>query len=445
MDSKIFTELSPAKLLLRCAPPAVVTALFGALYSVVDGFFVGKYLGGDALAAVNLIMPVIMIAEAVSSMIAAGASVNMAILLGQGKRKEASEVFSFSLKVILVFSCAAGALGFVFAGPFIAFLAPGANEEAVRYGAEYLKVFSAFAPIIPVYFAADNFLRVCGRQKLCMIINISTQMINVALDIVLIAVLHKGVAAAAAASCISIGAGSVITLLLFTGKKMDVYYTKGRMPVARFMRMLYNGLSDFFSAIAASAMSITVNLFLLRYGGTTAVAAFTVVMYVEEIIGIVSFEISNAMQPAISYCYGAKDKDKMRSLCRLVAVSVMIVSLTVFCIMFFAGDNLVQLFIKQGDTELLDMSKRAVKIMAFSYLFGWVDACFSSMLTAVDLPGRSLVISVFGSLIFPLMFLVVLTSVFELDGVWLMAPAAALASAVMTAIAVKTTIEPFRE
>lgn len=93
MDSEIFVKIPPTRLFFRCAVPAVITSVFGALYSVVDGMFVGRYLGENALAAVNLIMPVIMIIEAVSNMIATGASVNMSMLLGDGKRTEASEVF----------------------------------------------------------------------------------------------------------------------------------------------------------------------------------------------------------------------------------------------------------------------------------------------------------------------------------------------------------------
>ena len=115
MDSEIFGKMPPTRLFFHCAVPAVVTSVFGALYSVVDGVFVGRYLGEDALAAVNLVMPVIMIVEALSNMIATGASVNISILLGEQKREEASRVFSFSVRFILLFSCLIGLLGYFYA------------------------------------------------------------------------------------------------------------------------------------------------------------------------------------------------------------------------------------------------------------------------------------------------------------------------------------------
>jgi len=432
MNSNMFIELPTRKLFIKCVVPAVITAVFGALYSVVDGIFVGRFLGESALAAVNLIMPIIMIVEAISNMIATGASVNISILLGKQKREEAPRVFSFSVKFILLFSCVISVLGFFFARQFVTLIAPGATAEAIQMGTDYLKVFALFGPLVPVYFATDNFLRVCGRQKLSMIINISSQFINVGLTFVVIVLLHQGVRAAAAASCLSIVFGSVVTLALFAGKHMDLYYTKGNIPGSQFFRIVANGSSDFFDSIATSIMSVVMNLFLLRFGGTTAVAAFSIVMYVDEIIGMITFEVSDALQPAISYCYGAKATDRVREIFKIILLVTMILSAAAFLLMFLAGPSLAKIFIKPGDTALLSMSVTAVRIFAFSYLVGWIDTCFSSLFTALDMPGRSLTVSVFGTLVFPVAFLFILTAIWDLNGVWLMAPVSALASGVVT-------------
>ena len=304
MQSEMFATLPPTKLFFKCAVPAVVTSVFGALYSVVDGIFVGRFLGSDALAAINLIMPIIMIVEAISNMIATGASVNISMLLGKQKREEASAVFSFSIKFILAFSTVIGVLGFFLAKPFVTLIAPGATAEAILLSTIYLKVFAVFGPLIPMYFATDNYLRVCGKQKESMIINIVSQVLNVALNFLFIIVLHKGVLGAAIGSCISIAFGSVTTLLMFLRKKMDVYYTRKSIPFKQFVHIAWNGASEFFSNIAASIMSVVLNLFLLNFGGTTAVAAFSIVMYVDQIIGMLNFGITDSLQPAISYCYG---------------------------------------------------------------------------------------------------------------------------------------------
>lgn len=438
MNTEVFLKLSPTKLFFRCAVPAVITSVFGALYSVVDGIFVGRFLGEDALAAINLIMPVVMIVESISNMIATGSSVNISMLLGEKKQEEASRIFTFSICFIAAFSCVISLLGVFLARPFTALLAPGATEESIDLGARYLRVFAAFGPLIPIYFATDNYLRVCGREKLSMILTVVTQVLNVVLDFLLIAVFHQGIQAAAVASCISIALGSVITLLLFTKKRMDVYYTKPTVKIKRFLRIVANGSSEFFSNIAMSVMSMILNLFLLKYGGTTAVAAFSIVMYVDSIIGMFSFGICDSLQPAISYCYGAGELDRMKAIFKRVLIATVTVSVVAFLFMLFAGPAIAPMFIETGDAELLEVSCTAIRIFAFSYLAGWIDMTYSSYFTALDMPVRSLVVSLFGTLVFPVVFLFLLSHWYGLDGVWRMPVANSVAGGILTLVLAKT-------
>ena len=111
--------------------------------------------------------------------------------------------------------------------------------------------------------------------------------------------------------------------------------------------------------------------------------------------------------------------------------------------MLFAGPYAARIFVKPGDEALLAMSVVAVRIFAFSYLVGWVDSCFSSYFTALGRAGRSMIISVFGTVVFPVAFLLILTPVWGLNGVWLMAPVSGAASAVLTLVLAKTLkLEP---
>ena len=442
VNSEIFIKLSPTKLFFHCAVPAVITSVCGALYTVVDGVFVGRYIGEDALASINLVMPIIMIVEALSNMIATGASVNMSILLGEQRREDASRIFSFSVKSIILCSCLIGILGFFFAKPFISFLAPGVSEAAIVLSTEYLRVYAVFGPLVPIYFAMDNYLRVCGKQKLSMVIGVVSQIANVVLDFVFIVIFHMGIKSTAIASCISIAVGSLTMLVLFSGKKLDVHYAKESIPAAQFFGILANGSSEFFSNISVSVMSIVMNLFLLKYGGTTAVAAFSIVMYVDSMIGMINFGICDSLQPAISYCKGAGLTDRMRSIFQRVLIATISVSFMAFLFMLLAGPHVATIFIKPEDTQLLRMSINAIQLFSFSYLVGWIDLCFSSLFTALNLPMRSLLVSLFGTLIFPIAFLFLLTAVWGLNGVWLTASVAAVASGILTLALAKTLNPP---
>ena len=438
MDSEIFEKLPPTKLFFRCAVPSMITMAFGALYQIADGLFVGRFIGGDALAAVNLIMPIIMIVFGFANLIATGASVRIAVLLGEKNREEASRVFTFTLKVIFVISCLLGVLGLLFAESFVRFLAPGATEQAIEYGITYTRVYAAFAPLMLIYHATDNYLRVCGKEKISMWLSVGTQAFNIVLDVILIVFLGQGVWAAAFTSCLAMAIGSVITLCMFRKKRMDLYYTKGRIKRAIFLRILANGSSEFFSSISMSIMSIVFNFFLLKYGGTTAVAAFSVIMYVDSIVGMLVFGMADSLQPAISYCYGAGLMDKVKAIFRRVIWGAVMLSAASLLFMFFAGQYVAPLFVKPEDTELLKVSIIGMKLFSFSYLTGWVDMCFSSYFTALERPARSMLVSFFGTLIFPIVALFVMTPFLELNGVWLSSFVSCTASAVFTVILYST-------
>ncbi len=438
MDSEIFEKLPPTKLFFRCAVPSMITMAFGALYQIADGLFVGRFIGGDALAAVNLIMPIIMIVFGFANLIATGASVRIAVLLGEKNREEASRVFTFTLKVIFVISCLLGVLGLLFAEFFVRFLAPGATEQSIEYGIAYTRVYAAFAPLMLIYHATDNYLRVCGKEKISMWLSVGTQAFNIVLDVILIVFLGQGVWAAAFTSCLAMAIGSVITLCMFRKKRMDLYYTKGRIKHAVFLRILANGSSEFFSSISMSIMSIVFNFFLLKYGGTTAVAAFSVIMYVDSIVGMLVFGMSDSLQPAISYCYGAGLMDKVKAIFRRVIMGAVVLSAASLLFMFFAGQYVAPLFVKPEDTELLKVSIIGMKLFSFSYLTGWADMCFSSYFTALERPARSMLVSFFGTLIFPIVALFVMTPFLELNGVWLSSFVSCTASAVFTLILYST-------
>lgn len=441
MNSEIFVKLPPTKLFFRCAIPSMITMAFVSLYQIADGLFVGRFIGGDALAAVNLIMPIIMLVFGFINLIATGASVRVSVLLGERKSEEASLVFTFTLKVIFFLSCILGFLGFVFAEPFVQLLAPGAAEQAIEYGITYIRVYAAFAPMMLIYHATDNYLRACGKERLSMWLSIVTQALNILLDVILIVFLGQGVWAAAFTSCLSMAIGSVITLWLFVGKRMDLYYTKGTVKRSVFIHILANGSSEFFSSISMSIMSIVFNFFLLKYGGTTAVAAFSVIMYVDSFVGMFLFGMADSLQPAISYCYGAGRMDKVKAIFWRIILGALVLSAVSLLFMLFAGPYVAPLFVKPGDKELLTVSIVGMKMFSLSYLTGWVDMCFSSFFTALEHPVRSLLTSFFGTLVFPIVFLAILTPVWQLNGVWITAVAASTASAVLTII-LAVTMKP---
>lgn len=438
MNEKDYGTLPILKLFFKCSVPAMVGMAFSAIYSITDGIFVGHYIGHEALAAVNLIMPFVMIITALSDMIASGSSVRISILLGKDDDKAASTVFSVCLKLILAVSSILGLTGFLFADGLVRLL--GADQTTASYATQYLRIFSLFMPLCSLYYSTDNYLRACGKVRLSMAINIFCSVLNIALDYVLIVVLKKGVLGAAFASCISMSVGAVWSVIPFLARRLPLVLTKGRIAFGELMMIMFNGSSEFFMSIAGSLFIIVVNVVLLKLGGSTAVAASSIVEYIESLFGMVIFSMAGAMQPAISYCFGARLFKRMKRVQLTVMMMAAILSFVAMIFLLFGGQLLLPFFIKDGDVELYGLAHRAMRIYALSYTVGWIDMTLSEYLTSLEKPLHSLSISLSGTCIFPLIALAVLVPIFKLDGVWMVNVVSGVLSAI-TAIVIASRVK----
>ena len=439
MNEQAYGSSPILKLFFKCTLPAMVGMGFSAVYSVIDGIFVGHYIGQEALAAVNLVMPMVMIIAAVADMIATGSSVRISILLGQDKKEEASRVFSVCLAFITVISTLFGLLGFFLAEPLIRLM--GAKGLTAEYAVQYLRVFSLFMPLCSIYFSTDNYLRDCGKVRLSMVINIVCSVLNIVLDALFIVVWHKGLWAAALASCISMTVGAVWSLIPFSAKKLPLKLTKGRISVNQMLTIIANGSSEFFVSMAGSLFAIIINIVLLKLGGSTAVAAVSIVEYIASLTGMVIYSMSDALQPAISYCFGAGLLPRMRKMQRVVMSAAAILSLFAMLFLLFGGKLLLPLFVKDGDVALHDMSLRAMRFYALSYLVSWVEMTLAGYLTALEKPWHSLAISLLGTFVFPLVFLAILVPIWQLDGVWVLNFVSSVFSAIVAVVIAKKALK----
>ena len=432
---------------------------FSAIYSITDGIFVGHYIGQEALAAVNLVMPVIMIITALADMVATGSSVRISILLGRGVDKvdsrqgdenhairsdgrvmsdddEVNRVFTVCLGLITFIAAFFGLLGCLFSRQLIGLM--GAEGQTAEYAVEYLRVFALFMPFCCIYYSTDNYLRVCGRVKLSMTINIVCSLLNIVLDVLLIVVLKQGLWAAAVASCISMSLGAVWSLVPFVRRKLPLVFTKGWIGGRQMLTIMANGSSEFFISIAGSLFAVVFNVVLLRLGGSTAVAAAAIVEYVQSLTGMVIHSMVDALQPAVSYCFGAGLLQRMKRIQRAVMTASAVLSLASMLFLLFGGRLLLPFFIKDGDAALYALSLRAMQLYALSYLVSWIDGTLSGFMTAVERPLHSLSISMLSTFFFPLLFMAVLVPLWQLDGVWLLHSVAGVFSAAAAILIVRS-------
>ena len=278
MNQELFGITPPKKLFVKLAIPSLVSMLFSSIYMMADGMFVGKVIGSKALAAINLVFPIIMIVFAVSDMIAAGASVKIGLKLGENQEEEASNIFSIALLLMFIIDSIFMILSLVFAKDIIFILIKDKELATLSYRFAY--VFILALPIIAPFFALDNYLRLCGKANMSMWINIAVSILNIILDAILIGYFKLGIEYAALCSALSMSIGTLIFLYPFIMKKVTLRFTKPKVDVKEILYIIYNGSSEFLSNISNSIMAIITNGFLLYYGGPVCVASCPSVMYI---------------------------------------------------------------------------------------------------------------------------------------------------------------------
>lgn len=438
-NTKLFETLSPTKLFFKCASLGMVSMLVSSVYNIADGIFVGNFIGSTALAAINLVMPLVMIAFAVANMIAVGSSVQIAIRLGEKDTVEASKIFTFCTLLILIISRVVGVLAFFSIDQLL--LLMGADMVVTKLATEYLTVFALFAPFIMIFFAIDNYLRICGKQKYSMMVNVFTALFNIFLDWLFIVQFQWGLASAAFATCISLTLGTVFCFFPFLLHQLPLKFLKGRITLSTLRNIIVNGSSEFFSNIAGSVLMLMINTVLLNLSGAMGVAAFSVVMYVDSIVASILYGMSDSMQPAISYNFGAGHMKRVFSLEKRVLLFGGVISISFMILMWLKGDFFISLFVETGNQALLDMSIRAMMLYVTSYLFTWFNMIVGSFFTALNQPKASLVIAFLQSFVFPAMGVLILPSLLGLDGIWLSALFANMLTALVTGAYLYKTIK----
>ena len=417
MNQEQFGTMEPKKLFVKLAIPSLISMLFSSLYMMADGIFVGKIIGSKALAAINLVFPIIMILFAVGDMVASGASVKIGIKLGEKNEKEASEILSVALLFIFILNIIFAIIGLIFTKDIIFILIK--DKELANLAYKFAYVFILFLPIIAPFFAIDNYLRICGKANMSMWINIGVSVLNIILDAIFIGYLKLGIEYAALASSLSMSIGTLILIYPFITKKVALKFTKPKIKIKEMLGIIYNGSSQFFSNISGSIMAIIMNSFLLYYGGAVGVAAYSIVMYIESLIVPMLFGMIDAVQPVFSYNYGAKNNKRIMTFFKITCTVALSISIVTMIIIFVFPDFLVRMFSSESDIAVIDMAKKALLLYAPSYLFTWFIMTVSGVLTGLEKATESIVLMSAESIILPLFSTLVLTQLIGVYGIFI--------------------------
>jgi len=389
------------------------------LWGLFDGIFVGKILGKTAFAAISLAFPLVLINFSLADLIGVGSAVPISIALGKKQGKEASNYFTCACLMIFITGIIMGGILF-FAAPVLMQLM-GANDELADLAVHYIRVYAVCSPFTTIIFAVDNFLRICGRIKSSMAINIVMSILIMGMEYICLSVLDMGIGGSAFSVSFGMFICSAMALYPFCRKKLILYFCKPRFSFGLVRQIVSSGSPNFLNSVAGRLTSILMNIVLLRFGGQTAISVYGILMYAGDILQQLLYGTCDSLQPAIGYNWGAGNIQRVKSIAKCGLVAGAFISIGGALIMLVFPKTIVSLFIKGSDENLLALSVYALQIYSLTFLTRWFGFAIQSFLIALDKPFPATVLSVTNAFVLPVFLLGTLWTL-KLDGIWLNAP-----------------------
>ena len=418
-DDVRLASVKGTRSIMRFAFPTILMMLFTSSYTMADGLMVSNLINTDAFAAVNIAMPLYSVVSAIGFMFASGGSALVSRKLGEGRLREANSDFTS----IVIFSFILGAflavLSILFLDPLMTLI--GADDTLKPYTGDYLRTIAIAAPFFIFQFIAYQFLVVTGRPALSLGMSIVAGLVNIVLDYVLISVFDMGVSGAAIASALSVIIPSLIAVAIFLSKGSTVHFVRPSFDFRSIGRACYNGMSEMVSELSGSISALAFNLVMMSYIGPDGVAAITIVMYANFLSLAVIIGYSTGIAPVMGYHFGNRDSEGMTSLYRTSISLVLLFSLFIFVSMELFGEYIVRMF-DAGNINLRDIATYGIRIHAFAFLTMGFNVYVSSLFTSLSDGTRSAVVSLLRGLVILVPMIVLLPTIFGLEGIWLAVP-----------------------
>ena len=402
--------------LLRFVLPSIVMMVFTSIYGVVDGLFVSNFAGKTPFAAINLVMPFIMVLGGIGFMIGTGGTALVSKVLGEGEPEKAKRYFT----IMILFTLLVGAVLTVFGVTMMEKVARflGATDEMLHDCVLYGRIVISFTTAFMLQNVFQSFLIAAEKPKLGLIATVAAGVTNMALDALFIAGFHWGVAGAAIATGLSQCVGGLFPLIYFlrpNSSKLRLVRTK--LELRPILNACGNGSSELMSNISSSIVSMIYNFQLLKYIGEDGISAYGVLMYVQFVFIAIDIGYSIGCAPIVGFHFGAQNHTELKNMLGK-SVKLMCGAGVVMAVLAqVLAAPLARLFVGY-DEVLYTLTCHAFRLFSFAFLFAGFNIFASSFFTALNNGLISAVISFLRTLVLQTSSVILLPLIFGVDGIW---------------------------
>ncbi|CUQ20141.1 MAG: MATE family efflux transporter [Turicibacter sp.] len=419
-DNVLGTE-KISKLFIKFSIPAILSLTIAGVQTMVDGIFLGNFVGTNAMASVNIAAPFMQLMIGMNLIIGIGGASYIGRSLGEGQVKRAQDIFKSACLFMIGLSIVILVLGFTFSHQLASFL--GANDVLLADSSTYIKILALFAPFIGLSFILGVFVRCIGKPNVYLISSVASLFANIILNYVLIKQLKLGIVGAPIATGLSFTTSFLIAAIPFIKKTAVLNFFTGKFNWKLTGQLLYNGSSEGVSSLAAAISTFVFNMAFMRIAGEVGVSAFTAIGYISLFASLIVCGVSAGIGPVISYNYGAQLHDRVKQMMNISCKMAMIMGTSLVVLIFLFGKYLIMMFVSDNEA-VLDLALHGSKIYAFTFFFNGLNILFSGYFTSIGDALSSIIVAVCRGMIFILLGISILPQFIGISGVWMTVPVA---------------------
>ena len=404
--------------LLRFTLPSIAMMIFTSIYGVVDGYFVSNFAGKEPFAAVNLIMPFIMIVATVGFMFGTGGTALVSKTFGEGDPERANRYFSLFVYASFLLGVLFSILGIVFLRPISALL--GATGTLLDNCVIYGRIVIAAMPFFVLQLLFQSFFVAAEKPNLGFWVIVAGGVTNMIGDAVLVTLLPQELKLSGAAIATALGqvVGGGVPLVYFFRKNDSILRLgKTRFDGKALWKATTNGVSELVNSAAMSVVGMVMNVQLLKYAGENGVAAYGVMMYVSMIFSGVFIGYSVGTAPVFGFHFGAKNHSELSNLLKKSLALLLIGGILMVAAAEALAKPLALLFVGY-DAELMQLTVSGFRIFGLSFFFMGFAIFGSGFFTALNDGVTSAIISFLRTLVFELAAILLLPLLFHTTGLW---------------------------
>ena len=416
-EKELTKNQSLKKDFIKQAVPSIASMWVSALYTMIDGMFVSKGVGPEALAAVNLTVPFVNAIFGLSVLFSIGTSTITSYALGKGDKNKASEHFSLSLTFLTVLSIMLTTLSFINLNSLCGFL--GADSKNILMVKNYLGIIVLFAPFYMISYALEVLIKVDGYPQLSIVGVIISAITNIVLDYLFVIKFGWGVEGAALATGLARVFSFIFFASHFLGKKSSLKLKKFKFNLDIIKRVVSIGFSDCITELSMGVVILLFNQCIIATLGDTGLITYSVVSYINTLVISTMLGISQALQPLTSFYNGSGDMESVKRLLNISLKTTALFSIIILSMCIFFGDVLVLMFIEKTNVDIFKYAVNVLKIFSISFAILGFNVVTSGALASIEKPKDAGVISMGRGLV--VIFITVILSIcmFGGNGIWI--------------------------